>query len=556
MATSYPFLAPSKQPDCLGSLQQFNVSRIIGEGGMGYVFAAFDSRLRRPVALKVVKPELAANKNGRERFLREARAMASIRHENVVTVYEVGREGRFPFLAMELLEGETLAARLAGGEKITPREAVAIVRQVCRGLRAAHKSNIVHRDIKPSNIWLQTPDDAVRILDFGLARNDESQLTQTGRLLGTPRYVSPEQVRSEPVDGRTDLYSVGVTLYQMLSGQLPHDEATASQQLAAVVAKRPVPIEQLQPDLPPDLARVVRDLLQKKVERRPATASQVIDMLDAIEWGDRPPVAPPTRSILDQPGGRARPTSPFQWLRRLTQPLSWLVAASVLFPALVAYLLGTALFPPSIARPDATTNMVASELEQPLPKIVSTRFEKLPIKCGVRPGSLFGITRRGRRAAGEYVNVAYQPTYVREVVVMTFDLVDLPRNKKCVDAMLSFTLRGGATSNGNRTVRVYAVADKDPRNWRNLKDLEDLIESGDAVDIGQWDFNNAGYRNNGRVDGIRFSSPDLIEFVRSHRDTTIVLCLWRIDQSNGQTHIYSDRAAEQLLPKLWLKFAG
>ena len=555
MATrTYPFLTDNTEPDSIGSLQHFRVVRLIGEGGMGYVFEARDTRLERPVALKIVKPALAANRGGQERFLREARAMASIRHENVVTVYDVGKQDRFTFLAMELLEGETLASRLADAGKLNPRKAVAITRQVCRGLRAAHEANIIHRDIKPGNIWLQSPDGGVRVLDFGLARNENSKLTQVGRLLGTPRYLSPEQARSEPVDARSDLYSVGVTLYQMLSGCVPHNEPTPSQQLAAVVAKRPVPIEELCPGLPGELATLVRELLQKKSDRRPQTADEVIERLDAIGWKDPEVNLSPHRSILNESRMRRKPKVMPRWLRRFAHPQSWAVLACVLFPALIAYQFGGALFPASAEDAIPATTFVPSELDEPLPQIASRETQTTPVTCGLTEGSLFSLRGNSQASGGEYVNLAFQPTFVREAPVMQFELSDL-RDKQCVDAMLSFTLRGGATSSGTRNVRVYAIAEPLAKDATQT-DLETMIRNGIATDVGSWVISNAGYRKNGRVDGIRFTSTKLIDFVENNKSSPIVLCLWRIDASNGQTHIFSDPEFPERLPKLWLKFAG
>ena len=195
----------------------YRVLKVLGSGGMGLVLLAEDPLLKRSVALKVMRPELAAQADARQRFLREAQATAAIEHPHIVHLYQVGEDRGVPFIAMPFLKGEPLDDRLKREKKLPVAEVIDLGRQIAEGLAAAHKHGLIHRDIKPANIWLEptrrrTTPSWVKILDFGLARavaDDDGQLTKTGAIMGTPAYMAPEQARGEKVDGRCDLFSLG-----------------------------------------------------------------------------------------------------------------------------------------------------------------------------------------------------------------------------------------------------------------------------------------------------------------------------------------------------------
>ncbi|MGB7326267.1 MAG: serine/threonine-protein kinase, partial [Rubripirellula sp.] len=219
-AVSYDFLESPTQAGDLGVLGHYRIISELGRGGMGFVFRAEDIKLKRSVALKVMNQKIAAVPNSRKRFLTEARSMAAIHHDNVVTIFEVGESKGTPFMAMEMLAGQTLESYNKSNPRTEFETIIEFASQIARGLAAAHAKGIVHRDIKPANIWIQEGAGRVKILDFGLAlaSTPVDQLAGRGAVIGTPGYLAPEQARSDPMDDRSDLYSLGVVLYEMCTG--------------------------------------------------------------------------------------------------------------------------------------------------------------------------------------------------------------------------------------------------------------------------------------------------------------------------------------------------
>src|SRR5579883_334643 len=278
------FLLPPETPDELGWLAHYRILKLLGRGGMGVVFQAEDTHLQRIVALKVVPPEFAANSMARERFLREARACAQLKSDHVVTIYQVGQDRDIPFLAMEFLQGQTLEDRLEG-ERLPLREVLRIGREIAAGLAAAHERGLIHRDIKPSNIWLESPTGRVKLLDFGLARatGSRSDLTQTGRIVGTPEFMSPEQGRGEELDVRSDLFSLGAVLYALYTGERPFQGPSVMAVLTALAVKTPRPIHELNANVPPPLVTLIECLLEKNPADRLASAEEVRQVLEGIE---------------------------------------------------------------------------------------------------------------------------------------------------------------------------------------------------------------------------------------------------------------------------------
>ncbi|HET6578542.1 MAG TPA: protein kinase [Gemmatimonadales bacterium] len=261
---------------CVG---QYRLAGILGAGGMGTVYRAHDTRLDRAVALKVLPSYLSVQPEARERFLVEARAAAALEHPNVCSIHEIGNtaDGR-PFIAMACYEGETLKERLTRGP-LPPAEAVGIAIQLARGLGAAHARGIVHRDVKPGNIML-CADSTVRLLDFGLAKVADVSLTGPGVTPGTVAYMSPEQARGDPVDHLTDLWSLGVALYEMLSGVRPFRGGNDRAVVQAILHEHPAPLPRTLPGAPPWLPRIVERLLRKAPEGRFRNAEELLGDLE------------------------------------------------------------------------------------------------------------------------------------------------------------------------------------------------------------------------------------------------------------------------------------
>lgn len=274
-------------------LGEYRIIKLLGEGGMGEVFEAEDTQLLRRVALKVLKTNLADRSKARERFLREARAVARIQHEHIVPIYQVGEDAGRTYLVMPLLEGNTLDVWRAQQSKLTLEQIVRYAKEVVDGLQAAHQRGVIHRDIKPSNLWMASPDDKLRIMDFGLARPitggdhsmvDESALTQQGVALGTPGYMSPEQLDGKEIDERSDLYSVGVVLYWLCSGHQPYPRAkTFAQVVRAMATESPQLITTLSPDVPDQLAALIMQCLSQEADDRPASADELFRSFEKLD---------------------------------------------------------------------------------------------------------------------------------------------------------------------------------------------------------------------------------------------------------------------------------
>lgn len=275
-AHPFDFLDAAQGDDEIGRLAGYRVQKMLGRGGMGMVFLAEDETLHRRIALKVMSPTLP--RSGAERFLREARAMAAVVSDHVVPVYQVGQHHQIPFLAMQLLDGESLADRMRRERQLPIETLCQIGEQAATGLAAAHKQGLIHRDIKPDNLWLETPNDRVKILDFGLARGfEETGLTQSGTVVGTPRYMSPEQAESKAVDHRSDLFSLGAVLYEAAAGTPAFEGDSLTSTLFAIVSQTPGQLSDKRSDLPESLAKLISHLLEKRPNDRPDSADAVAE---------------------------------------------------------------------------------------------------------------------------------------------------------------------------------------------------------------------------------------------------------------------------------------
>ena len=292
----------------------------LGQGAMGEVFRAHDPVLNRDIALKRISAGLDADETVRRRFLREAQVVASLSHKNIVIVYELGFEGDQAFMAMELLEGKDLKHAIAT-RKMSLDEKVSVMEQTAEGLAYAHAREIIHRDLKPANIHI-LPGDKVKVMDFGLTRMPGSDMTSTGTVMGTPHYMSPEQVRGQKADARSDVFALGCIFYELLSGKKPFDAESMHGVLFKVMQEEPAPLAELIPGLPPVLMQVVERALAKDPAERFQNSAELLAALrqarGALAGGrELERGADPQRTAMGRPG--VRPTTD-RGSRSVTRP--------------------------------------------------------------------------------------------------------------------------------------------------------------------------------------------------------------------------------------------
>ena len=288
-------------------LQHYRILSKLGAGGMGEVYLAFDPRLDRKVALKILPENLASDSERMRRFVQEAKAASALNHPNIITIYEIGVTGNQHFIAAEYINGETLHRRLRSGP-MSLKSMLDISIQIASALQAAHEAKIVHRDIKPENVMVR-PDGLIKVLDFGIAKVAEPVTTlgaeavttikggtSPGVIVGTAAYMSPEQARAKAVDARTDIFSFGVVLYEMLTGRKPFEGETAMDVISAILHKEPPSIREMVPEAPQEVERIVNKLLRKDSEERYQTVKDLlIDLKDVrkeLEFQDKLKLTP------------------------------------------------------------------------------------------------------------------------------------------------------------------------------------------------------------------------------------------------------------------------
>ena len=308
----FAFLDPAESEDELGRFAGYRVVELLGRGGMGFVFRAEDCRLSRWVAVKVMRPELARNPAACQRFLREARAMAAVRHDHIAVIHEVGAADtpagdELPYLTMELLEGCSLDRWLRDHRRLPIADVVRIGREAAAGLAAAHATGLVHRDIKPSNLWLEAPPGwrydppadrpslgavgRVKVIDFGMA-GPANPAAETG-VAGTLGYMAPEQIRGTAQDARCDLFALGVVLYELTTGEHPYPGRGLPGSFTG--DPEPASVRDLRPDAPADLAGLIRTMMEEAPADRPASALQMERELAAIGRAQAEPAVRPRR---------------------------------------------------------------------------------------------------------------------------------------------------------------------------------------------------------------------------------------------------------------------
>jgi serine/threonine protein kinase len=286
--TSLPASAsrPARPGQDRVTLGRYQIERELGRGAMGAVYLGRDPKIGRQVAIKTMalSREFAGDElvEARERFFREAETAGRLQHPDIVTIFDAGEERDLAYIAMEYLKGENLQAYTQPPKLLPVATALQVVARVADALHYAHSQGVVHRDIKPANVVVDPESDMVKVTDFGIARVADSARTRTGMVLGTPSFMSPEQLAGRRVDGRSDLYSLGVMLFQLLTGRLPHrSESMAT--LMQQIANEPAPdVRSVRPDLPDALARVVAQVLEKRPEARCASGQQLAADLRAV----------------------------------------------------------------------------------------------------------------------------------------------------------------------------------------------------------------------------------------------------------------------------------
>ena len=277
------------------TISHYRILEKLGEGGMGIVYKAQDTRLERLVALKFLPADLSETPDARQRFINEAKAASALNHPNVATVYDIGEADLRSFIAMEYVEGDTLKSRVKAG-RLPLDQVKAMGLEIAEGLQAAHAKGIVHRDIKPDNLLL-TSSGHIKIMDFGVAKLGNGGMTRTGTTVGTLAYMSPEQLVAEDVDQRSDLWSFGVVLYEMVAGELPFRRGTEAAVIYEILNRDPTPLETHRPDVPPTLRAVISQLLQKDPASRPASAAEVIARLRGSGTGIAAASSAPAKTI-------------------------------------------------------------------------------------------------------------------------------------------------------------------------------------------------------------------------------------------------------------------
>ncbi len=358
---------------------RFRLHRLLGSGAMGQVWLTTDERLERSVAVKVVVPTSSGDQQLGARLEREARAAAAIQHTNVVRVFDYIEDGNRTLIVMEYVEGETLADRLESGGAMTLEDAVDIAAQVCDGLAAAHRSGLVHRDLKPSNVMI-TEDGVAKVLDFGIAKRtggSEAALTMTGAVIGTPRYMAPEQLRGDPLDARVDVHAMGLLLFEMLTGRAAFHKVNFAELMYQIVNEVPDVRLLDERGVPAEITQILLHATQKAVADRWPDAKSMADALRVCLYGEvirgrKTPIAAGLRAIIDS-GERVLPLRTTSSTPILGAPLVPDVGLTASSPGVT---------PPSVL--DATTPLVAPAAP-PMPEVAAPAAPRPAVRAAPVP---------------------------------------------------------------------------------------------------------------------------------------------------------------------------
>lgn len=297
-------LSPPQRPDEIGRLGDFQVVKLLGAGGMGFVFLAKTPGSKSPFALKVMKPAVAMRPNAKRRFLREAHAAKKLKHQNIVRIFQLGDIDGTPYITMEYLQGQSLQSLIDQSKTFAQTQIIRFAREIASALAFAHSHDFVHRDIKPNNLWVTSPAGSIKVLDFGLVRDlsqDHVSLTETGVVVGSPKYMSPEQARGEKVGAPSDLFSMGSILYRLATGKYAFDGKNVTSTLLSIANEQPESISKLRPELHHEFAQLIHRLLAKDPHDRPASAADVYRRLVQFEQQatTKPPIINPSSNRRD-----------------------------------------------------------------------------------------------------------------------------------------------------------------------------------------------------------------------------------------------------------------
>lgn len=347
-------LSGSKHPETLGSLNRYEVESVIGVGGMGVVLRGYDHDLQRPIAIKTILPRLSNNGTAKQRFAREARSVAALLHPNVISIHDVDESNGIPWFVMPYVAGPSLREMVVSSGPLPEREIVRIGLQIASGLAAAHGQGLVHRDIKPANILVDNRVNRVVITDFGLVQSQtEEAITQTGNLAGTLSYMSPEQVRGEDLDGRSDLFSLGCVLYFLSTGEVPFPSGRAFESIQKITSQRHADVRVLNPEISKTLAATIDKLLEKDADRRFDSAAELEKFLEELV------------SHLNRPTKHGLPKVPRQPMSLMSLRSAMTVAMAVTAIVFAILTLSAAVdgWPKNPAKPAITKEALWSEIQ-------------------------------------------------------------------------------------------------------------------------------------------------------------------------------------------------
>ena len=510
-APDLSFLTPSSQPGSLGTLGHYEILQLLGQGAFGLVFKAFDEKLHRHVAIKVMNPALAATSPPRKRFLREARSAAAIRHENIVQVYSV-EEQPLPYLVMEYINGQTLKDKLDNSGPLEPAEILHLGRQMANGLAAAHAQGLIHRDIKPGNILIEAgAEQKVKITDFGLARAaDDATMTRTGVISGTPMYMAPEQAQGLALDQRTDLFSLGSVLYQMACGRPPFRGPSAIAVLKRVADEAPRPIQEIHSGVSDWLCTIIAKLHAKKPENRFQSAKEVADLLARCQASlqQHSRVDLPDDLKPESPVAEVVPQKPVAVPKELfPRRQRWAVAAAVLVALCIGLSLteasGVTNFRGTVIRLLSPEGTLVVEVDDPGVSVQIDGEELVITGTGakeirLKPGQYKVLSSKdGKLVRQELVTVTRNGRQVVRVSREEVNQTKLQSIEK-IDRRPQFRMGGEWRVEGNELVQTspnYAAILFGDRNWTDY-DFE--VE-----------FNSQGRTKDGHGAGVLYRATDL-----------------------------------------------